>query len=150
MQPACNYLVSPSQHWTVLSSDSIIAGYVVEINTRSLNWIQFGAHLMKRDIFKIQYLNPIPLTFSGADRVAQLVERRTNKPKVVGSNQVVVKQLFCLPGMASFTRTTTFIIINYPSVLIKYRISTTYIYLYIYIYIYTYIFVCVCVYTSTV
>ena len=50
---------------------------------------------MKRDIFKIQYLNPIPLTFSGADRVAQLVERRTNKPKVVGSNQVVVKQLFC-------------------------------------------------------
>ena len=95
MQPACNYLVSSSQHWTVLSSDSIIAGYVVEINTRSLNWVQFDADLMKRDIFKIQYLNPIPLTFSGADRVAQLVERRTNKPKVVGSNQVVVKQLFC-------------------------------------------------------
>ena len=140
MQPVCNYLVSSSQLRTVLSSDSIIASYVVEINTWSLNSVQFDAVLMKRDIFKIQYLNPIPLTFSGVDRVAQLVERRTSKPKVVGPNPAVIKQLFCLPGMASFTRRTTFIIINYSSVLINYRISTTYIY----------IFVCVCVYTSTV
>ena len=135
MQPAWNYLVSWSQHWTVLSSDSIIARYVVEINTRSLNWVQFDADLMKRDILKMQYLNPIPLTFSGVDRVAQLLERRTSKPKVVGLNPAVVKQLFCLPGMASFTRRTTFIIIKYPSVLINYHISTTYIYIYIYIYI---------------
>ena len=98
MQPASNYLVSSSQHWTVLSSDSIIASNVVVINTRSLNWVQFDADLMKRDIFIIQYLNPIPLTFSGVDRVAQLVERRTSKPKVVGPNPAVIKQLFCLPG----------------------------------------------------
>ena len=69
--------------------------YVVEINTWSLNWVQFDADLMKRDIFRIQYLNPIPLTFSGVDRVAQLIERRTSKPKVVGSNPAAVKQLLC-------------------------------------------------------
>ena len=58
--------------------------YVVEIDNRNLNWVQFNDDLMKRDSFKIQYLNRMSSTFSGVDHVAQLVERQTGKPKVVG------------------------------------------------------------------
>ena len=88
---------------------------------------------MKRESLKMQYLNPLPSTFSGVDRVAQLVERRTSIPNVVGSNSAVVKQLFCFPGMPLRSLGEQ----PLSSLITQVSISTTYVYIYIYIYIYT-------------
>ena len=95
-------------------------------------WTEYSsiADLMKRESLKMQYLNPLPSTFSGVDRVAQLVERRTSIPNVVGSNSAVVKQLFCFRGMPLRSLGEQ----PLSSLITRVTISTTYVYIHIYKY----------------